>query len=105
MKFEPMIGNHELHQASSDPNLLDGVEGNALGQVACQDLMDFTLSFAGLFKTLHHVLQDPADCGPQGTLSPVSYGGSGLQSVVGVFCGHSVPTVRRLTLSWVLFVM
>ena len=100
-----MIGNHELNQTSSDPNLLDRVEGNTLGQVACQDLTDFILSFAGFFKALHHVLQHPADGGPERTLSPVSYGRSGLQSVVGAFCGHGDPTVRRLTMSWLLFAM
>ena len=103
MKFKTMIGNHELDQTSSDSNLLDGVEGNPLGQVACEDLMDFILTLAGFFKALHHVLQDPTNCGPEWTLSPVSNGRSGLQPMVGAVCVHSVRTVRRLTVSWVLF--
>lgn len=105
MKFKSMIGNHELDQTSSDSNLFDGVEWNTPRQVACQDLADFILSFTRFFKALDHVLQDPTDCGSEWTLTSVSYGGSSLQSVVGAFCSHSAPTVRRPTLSWVLFVM
>ena len=88
MKFEAMIWNHQLDQTSSDSDLLDGVQRNALRQMACQDLMNFILSFAGLLKALHHVLQDSTDGGPKRTLTPVSNGGSGLQSVMGAFCGH-----------------
>lgn len=83
-----MIWNHELDQTSSDSDLLDGVQRNALREMACQDLMNFFLSFAGLFKALHHVLQDSTDGGPKWTLTPVPNGGSGLQSMVGAFCGH-----------------
>ena len=83
-----MIRNHELDQTSSDPDLLDRVQRNAFRQMACQDLMNLFLSFAGLFKALHHVLQDSTDGGPKWTLTPVSNGGSGLQSVMGAFCRH-----------------
>ena len=88
MKFESMIGNHELDQTPSDSNLLDGVERNAFWKVASQNLMNFILSPAGFLKALHHVLQDPTNRGPDWTLSPVSYGGSGLEPVMGVFCSH-----------------
>ena len=88
MKSEAMIWNHELDQTSSEPDLLDGVQRNALRKMACQDLMNLFLSFAGLLKALHHVLQDTTDGGPKWSLTPVSYGGSGLQSVVGAFCCH-----------------
>ena len=88
MKFEAMIWNHQLDQTSSNPDLLDGVQRNALRQMACQDLMNFFLSFAGLLKPLHHVLQDSTDGGAKRTLTPVSNGGSGLQSVMGAFCCH-----------------
>jgi len=88
MKFEPMIWNHELDQTSSDSDLLDRVQRNAFRQMACQDLMNFLLSFAGFLEPLDHVLQDSTDGGAKWTLSPVSYGGSGLQSVMGAFCRH-----------------
>ena len=88
MEFESMIWDHELDQTSSDSDLLDGVQRNTFRQMACQDLMNLFLSFAGLFKALHHVLQDSTDGGPKWTLTPVSNGGSGLQSVMGAFCRH-----------------
>ena len=56
--------------------------------MACQDLMNFFLSFAGFLEPLDHVLQDSTDGGAKGTLTPVSNGGSGLQSVMGAFCRH-----------------
>ena len=105
MKFESMIGNHELDQTPSDSNLLDGVERNAFWKVASQNLMNFILSLAGLLKALHHVLQEPTNRGSNWALPPVSYGRSGLQPVMGVFCSHWPSTVRRLTVSWVLFAM
>lgn len=83
-----MIWNHQLDQTSSDSDLLDGVQRNALRQMACQDLMNFFLSFAGPFKALHHVLQDSTDGGSKWTLTPVPNGGSSLQSVMGAFCRH-----------------
>ncbi len=83
-----MIWNHELDQTSSDSDFFDGVQWNALWQMACQDLMNFFLSFVGLLEALHHVLQDPTDGGPEWTLTPVTYGGSGLQPVMGAFCRH-----------------
>ena len=104
MKFKTMIWNHQLDQTSSNSDLLDGVQRNALRQMACQDLMNFILSFAGLLKAapcaarLHRWwTQEDADAGLEWRKRPAVCDGSFLPSLP--------STVRRQTLSGVLFAM
>ena len=100
-----MIGDNQLHQAASNSNFFDGVKGNSRWQMACDNLPNVILAFAGFFESSHHVLQHSTNGGAERSLSPLSNRRGFVQSLVGALRGQDEPTVRRLTSSWVLFLL
>ena len=100
-----MIGDNQLDQAASNSNFFDAVEWNPRWQMAGNDFSNVILPPVGPFKSMHHVLQHSTNRGIESSLSPVSNGRSLFQSLVAAVLGQGEPTVRRMTLSWVLFLL